>query len=81
MENAMSRGFPSMTAFLGLLAVAGYQNRDKIAELIAGLRANPAQTPGQERMLRGRPRKAMRSRQMCWEVYTGRWAGPGLRPE
>jgi uncharacterized protein YidB (DUF937 family) len=37
-----------MTAFLGLLAVAGYQNRDKLAELIAGLRANPAQTPGQE---------------------------------
>ena len=27
----MSRG-PSMTALLGLLAVAGYQNRDKIAE-------------------------------------------------
>jgi uncharacterized protein YidB (DUF937 family) len=30
----MSRGFPSMTALLGLLAVAGYQNRDKLAELI-----------------------------------------------
>lgn len=29
----MSRGFPSMTALLGLLAVAGYQNRDKLAEL------------------------------------------------
>jgi uncharacterized protein YidB (DUF937 family) len=28
----MSRGFPSMTALLGLLAIAGYQNRDKIAE-------------------------------------------------
>ena len=28
----MSRGYPSMTALLGLLAVAGYQNRDKIAE-------------------------------------------------
>ena len=28
----MSRGFPSMTALLALLAVAGYQNRDKIAE-------------------------------------------------
>ena len=32
----MSRGFPSMTALLGLLAVAGYQNRDKIAELLGG---------------------------------------------
>ena len=26
----MSRGFPSMTALLGLLALAGYQNRDKL---------------------------------------------------
>ncbi len=26
-----SRGFPSMTALLALLAIAGYQNRDKIA--------------------------------------------------
>jgi uncharacterized protein YidB (DUF937 family) len=33
----MSRGFPSMTALLGLLAVAGYQNRDKIAELLRGV--------------------------------------------
>ncbi len=32
----MSRGFPSMTALLGLLAVAGYQNRDKIAEMLNG---------------------------------------------
>lgn len=33
----MSRGFPSMTALLGLLAIAGYQNRDKIAEVLSGL--------------------------------------------
>jgi uncharacterized protein YidB (DUF937 family) len=32
----MSRGMPSMTALLGLLALAGYQNRDKIAELLKG---------------------------------------------
>jgi uncharacterized protein YidB (DUF937 family) len=32
----MSRGFPSMTALLGLLALAGYQNRDKIAEMLRG---------------------------------------------
>jgi uncharacterized protein YidB (DUF937 family) len=39
----MSRGFPSMTALLGLLAVAGYQNRDKIAELLGGAgKAAPA---------------------------------------
>ena len=36
----MSRGFPSMTALLGLLAVAGYQNRDKIAEMLGGLTSN-----------------------------------------
>ncbi len=36
-ERSMSRGFPSMTALLGLLAIAGYQNRDKIAEMLGGL--------------------------------------------
>jgi uncharacterized protein YidB (DUF937 family) len=30
----MARGFPSMTALLGLLAVAGYQNRDKLSEML-----------------------------------------------
>jgi uncharacterized protein YidB (DUF937 family) len=39
----MSRGFPSMTALLGLLAVAGYQNREKIAEMLSGLGKS---TPG-----------------------------------
>jgi uncharacterized protein YidB (DUF937 family) len=37
-----------MTALLGLLAVAGYQNRDKIAELLGGAQRNPgapAQVP------------------------------------
>ena len=33
----MSRGYPSLTALLGLLAIAGYQNRDKIAELLRGI--------------------------------------------
>jgi uncharacterized protein YidB (DUF937 family) len=32
----MSRGFPSMTALLGLLAVAGFQNRDKLSEMLGG---------------------------------------------
>lgn len=32
----MARGMPSMTALLGLLALAGYQNRDKLAELLKG---------------------------------------------
>lgn len=38
----MSKGFPSMAALLGLIAVAGYQNRDKLAELIG---ANTGTTP------------------------------------
>ena len=43
----MSRGFPSMTALLGLLAVAGYQNRDKIAEMLGGLgKDKPGAAPG-----------------------------------
>ena len=33
----MSNGFPSMTALLGLLAVAGYQNRDKLGEMLSGM--------------------------------------------
>jgi uncharacterized protein YidB (DUF937 family) len=37
---------PSMIALLGLLAVAGYQNRDKIAEMLGGLKQAPA-GPGQ----------------------------------
>jgi uncharacterized protein YidB (DUF937 family) len=32
-------GFPSMTALLGLLAIAGYQNRDKITEMFKNLSA------------------------------------------
>jgi hypothetical protein len=37
----MSRGMPSMTALLGLLAIAGYQNRDKLAEMLSGVEAPP----------------------------------------
>lgn len=32
----MSDGYPSMTALLGLLALAGYQNRDRITEMLRG---------------------------------------------
>ena len=46
----MSRGFPSMTALLGLLAVAGYQNRDKIAEMLGGIgQSTPGWSPGKVR--------------------------------
>jgi uncharacterized protein YidB (DUF937 family) len=37
----MSRGMPSMVALLGLLAVAGYQNRAKMAEMLGGLKHGP----------------------------------------
>lgn len=43
-DDNSSSGFPSLTALLGLLAVAGYQNRDKIAEWLGG-RSQPE--PGQ----------------------------------
>ena len=42
----MSRGMPSMTALLGLLAVAGYQNRDKIKEMLGGLTQRPSGQTG-----------------------------------
>ncbi len=37
----MAKGMPSMLALLGLVAVAGYQNRDKISGALKGL-----QSPG-----------------------------------
>ena len=42
----MPKGFPSMTALLGLIAVAGYQNRDKIAEMVRGFGNNSPQAVG-----------------------------------
>jgi uncharacterized protein YidB (DUF937 family) len=42
----MNRGFPSMTALLGLLAVAGFQNRDKLAEMLGGRSPDKPGAPG-----------------------------------
>lgn len=39
----MARRGPSLTALLGLLAVAGYQNRDKLSELIGKVQAPDSQ--------------------------------------
>jgi uncharacterized protein YidB (DUF937 family) len=36
-ETIMAKGYPSMLALLGLVAVAGYQNREKIAEMVGKL--------------------------------------------
>ncbi len=38
-------GFPSMTALLGLLAIAGYQNRDKIAEMLKNMTGGAGADP------------------------------------
>lgn len=40
----MSRGMPSMTALLGMLAIAGYQNRDKLMDMfnsVSGAASKP----------------------------------------
>jgi uncharacterized protein YidB (DUF937 family) len=36
----MTNRMPSMTALLGMLALAGYQNRDKISEMLRGAAAS-----------------------------------------
>ena len=42
-----------MVALLGLLAVAGYQNRGKIAEVLGGLKPEPGAGPSQSNQLGG----------------------------
>lgn len=50
----MANKMPSMLALLGLLAVAGYQNRDKISEALQGLKdKNAAPTGGPQNGLGG----------------------------
>ena len=49
----MSRGMPSMTALLGLLALAGYQNRDKLAEMLKGAGNSSSTQPGANNPLGG----------------------------
>jgi uncharacterized protein YidB (DUF937 family) len=49
----MSRGMPSMTALLGLLAIAGYQNRDKLAELLKGAGGGQPNTSAGQQPLGG----------------------------
>ena len=41
----MTNGRPSMTALLAMLALAGYQNREKISDMLRGATAPPTQ-PG-----------------------------------
>jgi uncharacterized protein YidB (DUF937 family) len=44
-----SRGFPSLAALLGLVAIAGYQNRDKLAELLRGAQTSAGHSPSGSR--------------------------------
>ena len=46
----MARGYPSLIALLGLLAIAGYQNRDKLSELFRQAQAKygPSDPGGSE---------------------------------
>jgi uncharacterized protein YidB (DUF937 family) len=41
----MARGMPSLAALLGLIAIAGYQNRDKIGEFVKGLGKSDPNSP------------------------------------
>jgi uncharacterized protein YidB (DUF937 family) len=59
----MSRGMPSMTALLGLLAIAGYQNRDKLAEMFGNA------TAGQPKPADGDP---------LGRMLGGMWGGAGV---
>src|SRR5262245_36814389 len=44
-ERKMARGMPSLAALLGLIAIAGYQNRDKIGEFVRGLGTSDPNSP------------------------------------
>jgi uncharacterized protein YidB (DUF937 family) len=41
----MARNSPSLVALLGLLAVAGYQNREKLGEMLNGRAGDPSRDP------------------------------------
>ena len=49
----MARGTPSMLALLGLLAVAGYQNRDKIKDMLDNNKQRTPGTGGNEQPMSG----------------------------
>ena len=50
MANSIS---PSLTALLGLAAVAGYQNRDKISEFVKGLTGHGTAAPAAVQQIPG----------------------------
>jgi len=73
----MARGLPSMTALLGLLALAGDQNRDKLAKLLKSTGgANPMQKPA---LSKGRSRIFSAASEepppvVAWGCWVAAWA-------
>ncbi|MGG5807661.1 YidB family protein [Falsiroseomonas sp. CW058] len=51
----MARGTPSLLALLGVLAVAGYQHRDKLGELLGGAGGSRTGPPGEGGREGGQP--------------------------
>ena len=69
----MSRGLPSMTALLGLLALAGYQNRDKLAEMLGNAGGGQGNAGGgQAKPGAGDPLSGMLGN----PISAGCWAAP-----
>jgi uncharacterized protein YidB (DUF937 family) len=69
----MSNRMPSLAALLGLVAIAGYQNRDKIGEFIKGLQNPNAAGTGP-----GGPASPARPEQGTDMMGTGYAGGPIL---
>jgi uncharacterized protein YidB (DUF937 family) len=66
-EMIMTRGMPSLAALLGRIAVAGYQNRDKIGEFIKGL-DDPSSPAGR---IVGRVKRGMEDSPMTINMKEG----------
>ncbi len=62
----MNRGMPSMTALFSMLAIAGYQNRDKLADMFRD--ATSGQPAGAKNSLSSMLGKSWRSRGRAVEV-------------
>jgi uncharacterized protein YidB (DUF937 family) len=75
-----SNGFPSMTALLGLVAMAGFQNRDKLAEIFGGRGQSPSGGAGQSGLggLLGRVTSSLGGASAGGSSAGGASAGGGL---
>lgn len=73
----MARRGPSLTALLGLLAVAGYQNRDRISEMLGDARRNmPAPTTETNNRPQSGPTSFLAE---ISSMFTGATAGSSLQ--